>query len=444
MTRWTNWAGTVAVSPKRVHHPRDVEEVAAVVRTAAAEQAKVRVRGSGHSFTPIAATESHAVQLDRLTGITAADRETGRVTVRAGTPLSQLNRELHELGLAMRNLGDIDAQTISGALATGTHGTGARLGGLATQVVELELVLADGSLVRCSETERPELFSAARVGLGAFGVVTAVALDCEPAFVLAAKERPEPLEQVLEGFAESAEAEDHFEFYWFPYGRNALVKRNNRLPSGTAPEPPGRLKSFVDYTVTENFAFGAMCRTGRAMPRLVPTLGKLSSAVLSAREYSDYSHRVFVTKRAVRFVESEFAVPRESVGQVLAELRALVPKLEHPVAFPVEVRVAAADDIWLSTAYGRDTAYVAVHQFLGMPYREYFAEFARIAGAFGGRPHWGKLHELDAEQLRERYPRFEDFRRVRAETDPTGLFSNPYLDRVLGPIAAGNREEPFG
>ncbi|WP_031468946.1 D-arabinono-1,4-lactone oxidase [Sciscionella sediminilitoris] len=432
MTRWTNWAGTVAVSPKRVHTPRDVEEVAAAVGSAASDGARVRARGSGHSFTAIAATEEHALELSALSGISSADPETGIVTVRAGTTLRTLNRELDALGLAMTNLGDIDAQTIAGAISTGTHGTGARLGGLATQVAGLELVLADGTPVRCSAEENPELFAAARVGLGALGVLTAVTLRCEPAFVLHARERPEPLEEVLAGFAESALAEDHFEFYWFPYGRNALVKRNNRLPRGSSPEPLGRIKSFVDYEVTENFAFGALCRAGRAIPRLVTPFGRLSSALLSPREYSDYSHKVFVTKRSVRFVESEFAVPRESVGEVLTELRELVPKLESPVAFPVEVRVAAADDIWLSTAYGRDSAYIAVHQFLGMPYREYFAAFAAIAGAVGGRPHWGKMHELDAEQLRARYPRFDDFLRVRKEVDPEKRFGNPYLDRVLG------------
>lgn len=434
MTRWTNWAGSVSADPQRVHVPRDVDEVAAAVRTATSAGQQLRPRGSGHSFTPIAATDAHALDMGALTGIISADTTTGVVTVRGGTPLHQLNRALDALGLAMTNLGDIDVQTIAGALATGTHGTGARFGGLATQILALELVLADGSVARCSASERPGLFAAARVGLGALGVVTAVTLQCEPSFVLAATERPEPLGQVLEGFAESAEAEDYFEFYWFPYGKDALVKRNNRMPASAVPRRPSRAKAFLDYTLTENVAFGGLCRIGRAFPALVPSLGKLSSAVLSAREYSDRSHRVFVTPRAVRFVESEFAIPRESLPEVLAELRALVPKLSTPVMFPVEVRVAGADDIWLSTAYRRDSAYVAVHQFVGMPYHEYFSAFGAIAKAAGGRPHWGKLHDLDAEALAERYPRFDDFLRVRKEFDPTGVFGNQYLDRVLGPI----------
>ncbi|WP_199430696.1 D-arabinono-1,4-lactone oxidase [Qaidamihabitans albus] len=434
MATWTNWAGTESATPRRLHRPGSAAEIAKIVADAAVRERRVRPLGSGHSFSAIAVADSDAIDLGRWTGIVSADIDTGLVTVRSGTTLRALNAELDALGLAMTNLGDIDAQTIAGAVSTGTHGTGARFGGLATQIAALEIVLADGSVVACSPDRRADLFAAARVGLGALGVLSTVTLRCEPAYVLSAQERPEPLQQVLDGFDDFAAGSDHFEFYWFPYGRDALVKRNNRVPVGTAARPLSRARQFLDYTVTENVAFGALCRLGRTVPRLVPALGRISAAALSAREYSDTSHRVFVTRRAVRFVESEFAVPRESVHEVLAELRALVPRLECPVAFPVEVRVAAADDIWLSTAYGRDSAYIAIHQYAGMPYRQYFAAFAEIAGAVGGRPHWGKMHGLDAAVLRERYPRFGDFLRLRAEVDPEGVFTNAYLDRVLGPV----------
>ena len=434
MTRWTNWAGTATADPLRVHRPRSTSEIAEVVTTAVTDGRRLRPWGSGHSFTPIAVADSEAIDLTAWTGIAAAEVSTGLVTVRSGTTLKTLNAELDKLGLAMTNLGDIDAQTVAGAISTGTHGTGAKLGGLATQIAALELVLADGSVVNCSADERPDLFAAARVGLGALGVISTVTLQCEPSFSLFAQERPEPLEQVLEGFDEFAAANDHFEFYWFPYGSNALVKRNNRLPADVERRPLSRTRQLLDYEIMENVAFGGLCRIGRAMPNMVRPLGRLASSVLSAREYSDLSHRVFVTHRAVRFVESEFAVPRESLLDVLAELRARVPKLENPVMFPVEIRVAAADDIWLSTANGRDSAYIAIHQFVGMPYREYFAAFASIVAQVGGRPHWGKMHDLDAETLRGRYPHFDDFLRVRKEVDPAGLFGNAYLDQVLGPI----------
>ena len=431
---WRNWAGTATATPGRWCRPRSEAEISAAIKDAASAGLRVRALGSGHSFTAVAATTGVALDLSQWTGITAADTRTGLVTVRSGTTLRALNAELGGLGLAMANLGDIDAQTVAGALSTGTHGTGARLGGLATQVISLELVLADGSVVSCSATSRPELFAAARIGLGALGVITTVTLRCVPSFALLADERPAPVEEVLEQFDALAGANDHFEFYWFPYGRKALVKRNNRLPAA-GPAAAGRAlpgwRRFWEFEVMENAAFGTLCRIGRARPRLIPALNRLSSGALSSRSYTDMSHRVFVTPRRVRFAESEYAVPRESLGHVMAELRRAVPRLPDPVMFPVEVRVAAADDIWLSTAYGRESAYIAIHQYAGLPYRAYFDRFESIVAEVAGRPHWGKLHSLDAERLRRLYPRFDEFRRVRAEVDPEARFGNSYLVRVL-------------
>jgi FAD-linked oxidoreductase len=432
---WRNWAGTATATPARWCLPRSEAEISAAVKDAAAAGLTVRALGSGHSFTAAAATSGAALDLSLWTGIVAADTRTGLVTVRSGTTLRALNAELAGLGLALANLGDIDVQTVAGALSTGTHGTGARLGGLATQIESLELVLADGSAVTCSAASRPELFGAARIGLGALGVITAVTLRCVPAFTLHADERPMPVDEILEQFGALAQANDHVEFYWFPYGRQALVKRNNRLSRGAAGSVPPvmpRWRRFWEFEVMENAAFGALCRLGRARPRLIPALNRFSSAALSARSYTDASHRVFVTPRRVRFTESEYAVPRESLGHVIAELRRAVPRLPDPVMFPVEVRVAAADDIWLSTAYGRESAYVAIHQYAGLPYRAYFDRFESIVAEVAGRPHWGKMHSLDAGRLGALYPRFDDFRRVRAEVDPEGRFGNPYLTRVLG------------
>jgi FAD-linked oxidoreductase len=431
-TVWRNWAGTESAVAASVVQPRDVAEISKAVTGAAELGRTVRARGSGHSFTGAAAAHGVALDLSRWTGVVAADTESGLVTVRSGTTIRAVNAELDRLGLAMTNLGDIDAQTISGAIATGTHGTGAAFGGLATQVEALELVLADGSVTRASATERPELFAAALVSLGALGVVSTVTLRTEPAFVLAAEERPEPLEAVLDALNENVASNDHFEFYWFPYGSKALTKRNNRMPAGTSPEPMSPVRQFWEYQVLENAALGALCRIGRLMPRLVPPIGRLTSTVLSPRSYRDVSHRVFVTSRNVKFVESEYAIPRESLGEVLAELRAKVPALANPVLLPVEIRVAAEDDIWLSTAYQRDSAYIAIHQYVGMPFRAYFDLFESIVGAVGGRPHWGKMHTLDAAALRERYPRFADFTALRAELDPTGCFENPYTAKVFG------------
>jgi L-gulono-1,4-lactone dehydrogenase len=429
---WQNWAGTASAKPARRCWPRSTEEIADAVTAAARDGLTVRALGSGHSFTPAAATSGAALDLSGCNGIVSADLASGLVTVRSGTTIRELNAVLDTLGLALANMGDIDAQTVSGAISTGTHGTGAKLAGIAAQVAGLELVLADGSAVSCSAAERPDLFNAARVSLGALGVLSTVTLQCVPAFTLAADERPMPLEEVLGRFDELAADNDHFEFYWFPYGRNALVKRNNRISLALVPPPMPRWRRFLEYEVMENTAFGTLCRTGRAIPAAIKPLNRLAAASLSKRSYSAPSHQVFVTSRRVRFVESEYAVPAESLLDVLAELRAGVARLSDPVMFPVEIRVAAADDVWLSTAYERDSAYVAIHQYTGLPYQEYFKLFESIAGAVGGRPHWGKMHVRDAAYLAGAYPRFADFLRMRDEMDPSRVFANEYLNQVFG------------
>lgn len=429
---WRNWAGTATAQPARWCRPTDAEQIADAVKDAERDGLTLRAVGAGHSFTTTAATDGVAVDLAGWHGISQADTGTGLVTVRSGTTLRELNAALDRLGLAMTNLGDIDAQTIAGAVSTGTHGTGARYGGLATQIAALELVLADGSLVTCSPDERPDLFAAARIGLGALGVLATVTLRCEPAFTLAADERPMPVDELFATFDELADRHDHVEFHWFPYGRKALVKRNDRLPAGTAPSPLSPLRHYVEYELLENVTLAGISRLGRAVPRLVAPLHRTVDVALSNRAYSDVSHRVFVSSRKVRFVESEYALPRAALADVLTELRREIPKLADPVMFPLEIRVAAADDVWLSTAYGRDTAYVAVHQYLGMPYRRYFDLVESITAGVGGRPHWGKLHSLDADRLARLYPRFDDFRRVREAVDPAGRFANPYTARVVG------------
>jgi FAD-linked oxidoreductase len=446
---WQNWARTATATPARRYWPRTAEAIADAVRDAAAAGLVVRALGSGHSFTPAAATDGAAIDLSSWTGVVAADASTGLVTVRSGTTLRDLNAALDALGLALPNMGDIDAQTISGAISTGTHGTGAGLGGMATQVEALELITGNGETLSLSATSQPELLQAARVSIGALGVISTVTLRCVPAFRLAADERPMPVDEVLNRFDELAADNDHFEFYWFPYGRNALVKRNNRIagrgpapsagepaltgrPDSLTPPPMPRWRRLYEYEVMENAAFGALCRTGRAVPSLVQPLGRLAAATLSGRSYSARSHHVFVSPRRVRFTESEYALPRESARAVMAELRRAVPRLGQPVMFPVEVRVAAADDAWLSTAYGRDTVYIAIHQYTGMPYTEYFAAFESIAAAAGGRPHWGKMHTLEASRLADLYPRFADFLQARDQVDPERRFANPYLEHVLG------------
>ena len=433
---WQNWAGNQRMSPAAVAHPATTDEVAALVKDAAAAGQRVKAIGSGHSFTGIGLTDGLLLQLDRCDRLLALDPATGHVTVQAGMPLHALNALLAAHGRGLTNMGDIDRQTVSGAIATGTHGTGRDSAALATQVVALELVLADGSVVTCSADERPEVFAAARVGLGALGVVTTVTLATEPAFLLAADERPEPLDGVLERFEHAIAAQEHAEFYWFPHTDVALTKRNRRTDG--PPAPLSDRRRLLEDEVLANGAFGALCRLGRAVPALVPALNRASARTLGPRSYTDLAPRVYTSPRRVRFVEMEYAVPRAALPAAFAELRGVYDREGLRVSFPVEVRVAPADDVPLSTASGRDTAYVAVHVFAGTPHERYFAAVEEIMVAADGRPHWGKLHTLDAARLRARYPRFEEFTALRDRLDPDGRFANGYLDRVLGPAGGAS------
>jgi FAD-linked oxidoreductase len=430
---WQNWSGTQSAAPSQVLSPRSADELVEVVKAFADQGRRLKAVGSGHSFTGCAVADEVQVRLDGLAAIHQADRDSGLVTVGAGTPLGNLNAGLAAFDLAMPNLGDIDKQTLSGAISTGTHGTGARLGGLATQVVGLDLVTADGSVLTCSADENADVFGAARVSVGALGVLSSITLQAVPAFLLRAQEGPLPLADTLDRFEELAEGNDHFEFYWFPHTEVALTKRNNRVAEGIEPDPPGRLRAWVNDELVSNRVFELTNRLTSHRPSLVPRVNRLAGKALSAREYVDASYKVFCSARNVRFKESEYAVPRDRVTGVVRELRDWIERSGEHLPFPIEVRVAAPDDIWLSTAYQRETAYVAIHQYHRLPHERYFDAFEQIASAAGGRPHWGKMHTLRADDLRDRYPRFEDFLAVRDRLDPRRVFRNTYTEQVFGP-----------
>ncbi|CAL9399860.1 L-gulono-1,4-lactone dehydrogenase [Streptomyces sp. enrichment culture] len=416
--------------PAREVTPASVDELAAAVRRAAEDGLPVKAVGTGHSFTSIAATDGVLVRPDLLTGIRGIDRAAGTVTVEAGTPLKRLNVALAREGLSLTNMGDIMEQTVSGAVSTGTHGTGRESASLAAQITALELVTADGSVLACSEKENPDVFAAARIGLGALGIVTAVTFAVEPLFLLTAREEPMPFDRVLAEFDELHAENEHFEFYWFPHTGNTNTKRNNRSAGPERPVPP--LKGWFEDEFLSNGVFQVANWVGRAAPPAIPSLARISSRALSARTYTDIPYKVFTSPRRVRFVEMEYAVPREALTETLRELKAMVDRSRLRVSFPVEVRTAPADDITLSTASGRASAYIAVHMFRGTPHQAYFTAAERIFTAHEGRPHWGKIHTRDASHLSAVYPRFGEFTALRDRLDPDRLFRNDHLRRVLG------------
>ena len=429
--RWRNWGRNQECSPAAIEAPRSQLEVVEALAHARAADQTVKVVGSGHSFTDIACTDGRLVSIDLLDRVLDVDRDACTVTVEAGMTIRRLNQELAERGLALANMGDIDSQTIAGAISTGTHGTGVRFGGLATFVRGMEMVTADGDVLECSPTEEPEVFRVARVGLGALGVLTKVTLQCEPAFNLHHVERPRQLHDVLASLDDDVKANDHFELYWLPHTDSCAIIANNR----TAEE--GREERLQDVAsrglLPELLLRCPRCRRAGDAPR-IPRLAGVVAGTLGTTELTKRSDRVFVSTRLVRFAEMEYSIPREHAVEAILAVRDMVDEEGHLVSFPVEVRFVAPDDIPLSMANGRESCFIAVHMARGVDPEPYFRSVEAIMDRFDGRPHWGKLHHQSAATLAPRYPEWASFAAVRARLDPEGRFRNAYLERVLGTL----------
>jgi FAD-linked oxidoreductase len=432
---WTNWARTHGCDPVAIEWPKSRREVAAAVRRAADAGRTVRVAGSGHSFSPCVPTDGTLLDLGRLNRILEADLATGLVEVEAGITLAELNRGLQERGLALSNLGDIEAQTLGGALATATHGTGARLPNLSAQVEALHLVTGEGEQ-RALTPDDGDLLRAARVSLGSLGAVTSVTLRCVPAFRLRGVDRSLPLEDVLDALDERVDGHDHFEFWTFPHSPLALTRTNDRTEEPVRTPRPA--VQWVHDVALDNYALLALMRTARGFPRAIPRINRLAARAASGRERVDWSHRIFASPRLVRFDEMEYAIPREHAADAVRACREILER--HPVSFPIELRFVAPDDALLSPANGRETAYVAVHVFEGMDGEAPFREVERLMAGWDGRPHWGKRSYLSARELAKRYPGWDAFAAARAELDPEGRFENDWARRVLG--AAQRKAKP--
>src|SRR5579875_1320762 len=425
---WSNWSGSVRCEPREVVRPGSVEELARPIGRYGREGRHVRVVGSGHSFTPLAQTDDVLMSLDGVQGIEAIDRERGTATVLGGTWLRHLGKALLEEGLAQENLGDIDEQSIAGAISTGTHGTGVRYGSLATQVEGLTLVTADGELLECSAEQNPDVFKAAQVSLGALGVIPRVRLRVVPARRLHFVSRRERLEDCLANLERYKQEDSHFEFFWFPYSEWVQAKFLNETE---AEANAGGFWSNFNQVVLENGLFGLLSECSRLLPRTAKTISKISAAGIASVDEVDYSHRVYATPRAVRFQEMEYNVPAQDGPRVLKEIQDCINREQFAVHFPVECRFVHSDDIWLSPAYQRESCYLAVHMYRGMAYQSYFKHMEEILRRYQGRQHWGKMHTRTAQELAQLYPHWHDFRRVRASVDPQGIFLNDYLRQLF-------------
>lgn len=419
MTTWSNWSGSVRGTPAEFSSPRTEGELAALV----ARARKVRVVGAGHSFMPLCETDGTLVSLSAMEGTIELSADKTRAWAPAGWSLAKLTAALWDEGVSLINQGDVNPQALAGAIATGTHGTGATLGSLSTAARAFRLMLADGSVVNCSPAENPELFEAQRLSLGLLGVAIAIEIDVLPAYHLEERIESLPFEEVAAGWNELVAANRHVEFFIFPYGAFAALKTLNQAPG------EGPLKRMNDM---DDRAFRVVCDICAAAPFLTRTLQpRIVGAGVRTRRVGP-AYQIFPSDRTVKFEEMEYEMPLDTGWAALREVIAWIRKRKLPVTFPFEFRIAAGDDIWLSPFNGAPRLSISMHQYAKMKWREIFTEAEAIFRAHGGRPHWAKRHTLTARDVVALYPGAADFKRVRAAHDPQAKFANPHLEALFG------------
>ena len=425
---WRNWSGFVQCTPRQILKPSSLDELQHIIGHSGRSGRSVRVVGSGHSFTPLMETEDILISLDNWQGIEEIDVKRGTVKVRGGTKLRMLGEALFEYGLAQENLGDINVQSISGAISTGTHGTGISFGTLSTQVESLTLVTADGELLECSSECNSTIFKAALTSLGLLGVIAYVTLRVIPTKRLRFESRRESLQDCFQNMDTYKQENAHFSFLWAPYTNWVQLKFLNET---TEPLSKRVLWSSFKKIVVKNWAYWFISESCRLFPRLSKTVSKFASVSHSNTVEVEHVHHIFSTPRMVRFQEMEYNIPAEHMQAVLTEMQQCIELHGFNVHFTIECRFVHEDDIWLSPAYERPSAYIAVPMYRGMAYEEYFRHIEAIFRRYQGRPHWAKVHTQTADSLSQLYPRWNDFRRIRADLDPQGVFLNSYLQNLF-------------
>ena len=426
---WSNWSGTVQCQTECLFYPSTEEELVEIVLKAAQEGRTIRVMGEGHSFSPLLETEVYIVSLRHLSGLVALDKEASTATAWAGMSIKDCNQALYEEGMAMINLGDIDVQSLAGATATGTHGTGTAFGNLSSEIVGFRLLTADGQLLNCSKEENPIIFAAGRISLGALGIITQLTFNVIPAYKLEYTSTAGLFEETMSKIEQYNQENRNFEYYYFPYSDTLQLKISNITDK---PVKHNATLSYLNDVVMENGVFGMVTKLGSKLPKLKKFISRSIANAVPERTIINYSHKVYATVRQVRFKEMEYNIPREHFDACMREVKAAIEGETYFVFFPVECRFVKGDDCWLSPAYERDSAYIAIHTLPNMPHEPYFSDMEAIFKKYQGRPHWCKMHNRTATDLAPVYEKWEDFLALRERLDPQGLFLNPYLKQLFG------------
>ncbi|WP_158814725.1 D-arabinono-1,4-lactone oxidase [Methylocapsa sp. S129] len=406
---WRNWVGNQSFIARHMSEPGSEDELAALVHEASRRNLGVRVAGSGHSFTPVVATSGLLLSLKNMQGIVSADHDRKRVVVRAGTKIGDIGRALKQIGLSLANQGDIDTQAIAGALSTGTHGTGISLGCLSSQAVGMRLIQADGSALSVDADTDPETMAAAQVSIGMLGVMSTVTLQTVDAYNLKEKLWRDDFETCMAQHDELAARHRHFSFFWCPVpeSRHLYCLPDVAAVSPTKHEHDVCEMKVMDITDEPPFS------DEKSFERVA------------------YSSEIYPIEYVPNFHELEYAIPVENGKEALRQVRDLMLTKHTNCIYPVEYRFVGGDSGMLSPYYKRDSVTVSVSGGPGIDYWNYLLDVDAILRQYGARPHWGKLHFNNAQDMPTLYPRFDDFRAIRRRLDAEGRFLNDHLRNLF-------------
>jgi len=418
-----NWGGNVEFAPGRIERPKTTDDVIAIIKSAREQKRKVRAIGSGHSFSPLIVTHDVLVDLSDMSGLIKTESETA--TFAAGTPVSRATELLWHEGLALANQGDINHQTLAGAVSTGTHGTGLAFGSLSSFVRELEFVDGQGRV----QVTTPENLHAAQVSLGSFGLITRVKLQCRPRFILRDLRSSVPFDTALSEFSNWAKQHRHLEFFWFPWSKHVQLKA---LDEVTAENPRSKFSKVVGDEILERWLFQGICDLTKLVPALSPTVSRLCGKLMPDSDHAEWSWRVYPSSREVRFTEMEYSVPLAAGPACFRAIANMIMRKKLHVFFPLEYRVADADAAWISPFHNRVSAIISLHVYARVDEARYFREAEAIFRDFEGRPHWGKIHTPAPEIIPKSWPKWGDFDKMRRQFDPDGLFTNELIGAWFG------------
>lgn len=426
VSKWKNWGRNVQFNPTDKYYPETEEEILNLVKQAIESKKTIRVAGSGHSFTPVVETEI-LLSLDKFQGIVSI--MDNLVTVKSGTKLKKLGEDLHKNNLAMENLGDIDVQSIAGAISTGTHGTGYNLKTIATQITKLKFVNGKGEVISVTQQDDYDLFKSALISLGMMGILLEVTINCIPSYVLHYRTDKTTFDQIFKDLEKFKTENRNFEFYWFPFSKHIQTKVSNIVDASKTKDK--RFSNWFNDIVMENWAFGLLCSISRLLPPTAKYWSRFAGFTLSPFEKTNYSYKVYATTRKVKFVEMEYSLPENYCEEVLRKISDFIVSEKIRVNFPIEVRFVKEDDIYLSPAFESTRCYIAVHMYYKMSYKKYFQGVENIFLEYNGRPHWGKRHTLTNELVKQKYPKLRVFLDQRKKMDPEGIFLNDHLRKLF-------------